>query len=156
MSLMTFRGNAWPSLGVELEFQLLDGRSLALTGAGEAVIGSVPPEFQGSVKPEFYDSCVEINTGVCGDIAEVRHDLGSKLAAIARVAGRHGVLLGWGGSHPFSHWRDQPIVFTPRYHALAEFYRETLCRQVTFGLHMHVGVADGDTAVRVCNGMVAH
>jgi len=156
MDLITFRGSARPSLGVELEFQLLDARTLALTGAGDAVLASVPPEFRGSIKPEFYASCVEVNTGVCRDAAEVAADLGPKLAAAARAAARYGTLLGWGGSHPFSHWRDQAVVPSPRYRELATLYRETLHRQVTFGLHVHVGVPDGDAAVRVCDRIVAH
>jgi carboxylate-amine ligase len=156
MSLISFRGSARPSLGVELEFQLLDEQSLALTGASELVLASVPAEIKDAVKPEFHDCCIEVNTGVCREVAQVGHDLWPKLTAAAGAAARHGVLLGWGGTHPFSHWRDQQIVPAPRYRALAEFYQETLCRQVTFGLHVHVGVGDGDTAVRVCNRLVTH
>lgn len=156
MSSPIFRGSPLPTLGVELEFQLVDAQSLALTGAAEQILGEIPGEFRGSVKPEFYHCCVEISTDVCRDVTHVEHDLKRKLAATAQVAGRHGVLLGWGGTHPFSHWREQPVVSTPRYRALAEEYRETLCRQLTFGLHIHVGVPDGDTAVRVCGGLVEH
>lgn len=83
---------------------------------------------------------MEINSGVCGDDAEVEHDLGARLAAPARADGRHRVLLGWGGPHPFSHWRDQPVVPLPRHCKLAERDREPLCRQLTFGLHVHVVV----------------
>src|SRR4051794_28501536 len=79
-----------------------------------------------------------------------------KLATAARIAGRHGVLLAWGGTHPYSLWRDQPVLATPRYRELAGLYRETLCRQLTFGLHVHVGVGDGDAAVRVCNRIAEH
>jgi glutamate---cysteine ligase / carboxylate-amine ligase len=156
MSFDRFKGSARPSLGVELELQLLDAHSLALTAASAAVLASVPSGFENAIKPEFYDSCVEINTGVCRDIDEVRADLQCKLDMLKRVASGHGVLFGWGGTHPFSHWRDQTVVSTPRYCELAEYYRETLCRQVTFGLHIHVGVTDGDTAVRACDRIVEH
>ena len=131
-------------------------RSLALTAAGDMVLASVPPQFHASIKPEFYESCIEINTGICRDVGQIASDLRPKLTAAARAAGHHDILLGWGGSHPFSHWRNQPVVPTPRYCELARRYQETLCRQVTFGLHMHVGVHDGDTAARVCNRMVEH
>jgi len=156
MSLESFRGSAGPSLGVELEFQLVDAASLALTGAAAKVLADVPDGARGAVKPEFYDCCVEVNTGVCGDVGEVERDLAASLPATAQAAARHGVLLAWGGTHPFSHWRDQPVVPTPRYLELAEHYQETLSRQVTFGLHVHVGVGDGDTAVHVCNGVSEH
>src|SRR4051812_1620673 len=156
MSFNGFLGSARPSLGVELELQLVDARSLALTGAADQLLAAVPAELRDSIKPEFYECCVEINTGVCRDVAEVGRDLAVKLSATARIAGGLGVLLAWGGTHPFSPWRDQPVVATPRYRELAGMYRETLCRQLTFGLHVHVGVGDGDGAVRACNRIAEH
>src|SRR3954451_4340054 len=156
MSFNRFAGSARPSLGVELELQLVDARSMALTGAIDEILAGVPAEFRDAIKPEFYDCCVEINTGVCRDVAEVERDLVAKLATTARIAGPHGVLLAWGGTHPFSPWRDQPVVATPRYLELARLYRETLCRQLTFGIHVHVRGGDGDAAVRVCNRISEH
>lgn len=156
MNVDHFRGSPGPCLGVELEFQLVDAKTLALTGAADKVLGEIPAWARDAVQPEFYDSCVEVNTGVCRDVDEVGRDLAPKVAATAHAAARHGALLAWGGTHPFSPWADQKIVATPRYLELAEHYRETLCRQVTFGLHVHVGVRDGDTALRVCDGITEH
>jgi carboxylate-amine ligase len=156
MSVEPFRGGTRPTLGVELELQLVDPRTFDLVAAADAVMASVPDAFRESVKPEFYPSCVEINTGICQDVASVGLDLGPKLAAVAEVAARHGARLAWGGTHPFAHWLDQPITPDPRYLELANLLRETLCRQLTFGLHVHVGVPDGDAAVRACNGIVEH
>jgi carboxylate-amine ligase len=150
MTIEHFHGSAGPSLGVELEFQLVDATSMALTGAADRVIGEADASALDLIKPEFYSCCVEVNTGICQDVDEVGRDLAAKLSTAGKVARHQGVLLAWGGTHPFSHWRDQPVVPTPRYLELAEHFRETLCRQLTFGLHVHVGVRDGDTAVRVC------
>ncbi|MFO0956061.1 MAG: YbdK family carboxylate-amine ligase [Isosphaeraceae bacterium] len=156
MNFRKFVGSERPSLGVELELQLVDARNLALAGAAEKVLTGVPAELEGSVKPEFHDCCVEVISGVCRDVAEVEQDLGSKVAAVARIAAEHGLLLGWGGTHPFSHWRDQPIFPTPRYRELVDEYRETLTRQLTFGLHVHVGVPGGGAAVCACNRIAEH
>lgn len=156
MAVEPFRGSPRPTLGVELELQLVDVRTLDLVPVAEEVMAGVPPEFRDSVKPEFFPSCVEINTGVCRDVAEVGLDLGPKLAAASEAAARYGARLAWGGTHPFAHWLDQPITPDPRYLDLAEILRETLCRQLTFGLHVHVGVPDGDAAVRACNGLREH
>ena len=41
----------------------------------------IPAGFHESVKPEFYESCIEVNTGVCRDVAEVGRDLLPKLTA---------------------------------------------------------------------------
>ncbi|GAC1468952.1 MAG: glutamate--cysteine ligase [Isosphaeraceae bacterium] len=89
-------------------------------------------------------------------MAEVERDLSQRIRTAAHAAAQHGILLAWGGTHPFSHWREQEVVSTPRYLELAEKFRETLCRQVTFGLHVHVGVEDGELAIRVCNGINAY
>src|SRR4051812_17782447 len=101
MRFKRFVGSARPSLGVELELQLVDARSLALTGAIDEILAGVPAEFRDSISPEFNDCCVEINTGVCRDVAEVRQDLVAKLAATARIGESRNVLLAWGGTHPF-------------------------------------------------------
>ena len=47
-----FRGNEWPTLGVEVELQLVDAGSMALTSAIEGVLAGLPPGLDGSVKPE--------------------------------------------------------------------------------------------------------
>lgn len=156
MSLDIFRGSPEPTLGVEVELQLLDSRSMALASAIDTVLAEVPTKYKEMIKPEFYQSCVEINTDVCRSVAQVGTDLVPKLTLAARVAGRHGLLLGWGGTHPFSRWHDQPITSSPRYQQLASLYRDTLSRQLTFGLHVHVGVPDGNAAVKVCNRITEH
>ena len=141
---------------MELEFQLVDAETLDLVGVADEILAAVPAAMQESVKPEFYPSCVEINTGVCRDVESVGRDLAAKLAIVRELAARNGARLAWGGTHPFAHWLDQPITPDPRYLDLAELLRETLCRQLTFGLHVHVGVEDGDAAVRACDGIIEH
>jgi carboxylate-amine ligase len=94
---------------------------------------------------------VEVSTNVCGSVDEVWRDLKSKLRRVALAAAHQGLLLAWGGTHPLSHWKDQPVASEPRYRALADSYQETLLRQLTFGLHVHVGVPSGDEAISVCD-----
>jgi glutamate---cysteine ligase / carboxylate-amine ligase len=151
MSSPPFHGSARPTLGVELELQLVDARSLALRPAMQELLARIPQGLRDSVKPEFHCCCVEINSGICRDVAEVGRDLAAKLRDVDRLARRIGLGLAWGGTHPFGHWREQPISPDPRYQRIASTYGETLCRQLTFGLHVHVGVPDGDAAARACD-----
>jgi carboxylate-amine ligase len=156
MIVESFRGSPGPTLGVELELQLVDTETLDLRPGVDEILASVPDEIVESVKPEFYPCCVEVNTGVCRDVEEVGRDLAPKLAATAEAAAGHGMRLAWGGTHPFAHWLDQPITPNLRYKELAELLQETLCRQLTFGLHVHVGVPDGDAAVRATTRIAQH
>ncbi|WP_337176181.1 YbdK family carboxylate-amine ligase [Paludisphaera sp.] len=151
-----FACSANHSVGVELELQVLHPRSLALVGSAAAVLGAVPEEYRRSIKPEYYDCCIEVATDVCRDVDQAGRDLRDKLTVAGRAASRAGALLGWGGTHPFSHWAEAGVFPTPRYAELKARYGDTLQRQLTFGLHVHVGVGDGDAAARACSGIVEH
>lgn len=151
MVLEVFRASAGPTLGVELELQLVDAQSMELRPEASRLLAELPADLRDAVKPEFHQCCIEINSDVGRDVGEVGCDLAAKLRGIVAAAGRLGLWLAWGGTHPFGHWRDQPVTADPRYQRIAEAYRETICRQLTFGLHVHVGVADGDSAARACD-----
>jgi len=151
-----FQNNKLPTLGVELELQIIDPDTLALQPGIDLILDGLPAHLEGSVKREFHASCVEVSTSVCGSVEEVRRDLMAKLAWMADQAARRGLALAWGGTHPFSHWKDQAVTRERRYRELAALYQETLLRQATFGLHIHVGVESGDAAVRACDGIRGH
>lgn len=155
MSDLRFRGNRWPTLGVEIELQLVDARTMALRSAIDEVRLGVPEALRDSVKPEFMQCYVEINTGVCRTVDEVEADLAPRIRAVERAADRQGVRLVWAATHPFSRWRDQRITPDERYYRLADLLQETVVRPVTFGLHVHVGVESGDRAIAVANRMQA-
>jgi carboxylate-amine ligase len=144
-----FRPNPWPTVGVEIELQLVDARSMGLRSAIAEVLSELPLELYDSVKPEFMQCYVEINTGVCQTVDEVEADLAPKIRAVERAADQHGVGLFWAATHPFSRWREQQITPDERYYKLADLLQETVVRPVTFGLHVHVGVDSGDKAILV-------
>ena len=99
---------------------------------------------------------MEVATDVCASVDEIRQDLKAKLLWVAGAAAQRGLLLAWGGTHPFSHWKDQEVSSEPRYRALADSFQETLRRQLTFGLHVHVGVESADAAIKICDRMRDH
>jgi carboxylate-amine ligase len=145
----TFHGNQWPTLGVEIELQLVDETTMALKSAIADILVDIPPWLRDSVKPEFMQCYVEINTDVCRTVADVESDLTSKIRVVEETAARHDTRLFWAGTHPFSRWRDQQITPNERYYMLADRLQETVIRPVTFGLHVHVGVETGDKAIMI-------
>lgn len=145
----SFHRNPRPTLGVEIELQLVDSRTMALTSAFEEVYAGVPDALRDDVKPEFMQCYVELNTGVCDTVDGVGLDLDRTIRAVDEAAARRGVRLAWAATHPFSRWQDQRITPNERYYKLADLFQETVVRPVTFGLHVHVGVDSGDKAIRV-------
>lgn len=144
-----FTSNAWPTLGVEVELQLVDARTMALRSAIAPVIAGLPPELKQWVKPEFMQCYVEINSAVCRTANELEWDLARKVRGVEATVAKQGLRLFWSATHPFSRWQDQQITPNERYFRLAETLRETVTRPVTFGLHVHVGVKSGDLAAQI-------
>lgn len=151
-----FVRNDWPTLGVELELQLVDIESMALRSAIQEIMAEVPASHQERVKPEIMQSYLEINTKVCRTLADVRRDLSETVRIVDEIAARHGIRLLWAASHPFSLWRDQQVTAKDRYLGLVELLQDTARRLVTFGLHVHVGVDSGDKAIMICDRILRH
>lgn len=156
MSLGEFARNDHPSLGVEVELALVDAHSMGLRSAIGEVITGLPVSAADRAKCEFLQCYIELDTAVSRTVGEAGRDLAATIRAVESSAHRAGVALFWGGTHPFSRWREQAITPDPRYYQLAEEYQEVVRRPVTFGLHVHVGVASGDAAVAAMNRMADH
>src|SRR5690606_13286566 len=80
MTVLSFSRNDRPTLGVEVELQLVDARTGALRSAIEDVLSALPAALDGQVKPELMQCYLEINTNVCETVAEAGEDLRSKIA----------------------------------------------------------------------------
>lgn len=156
MSKIEFRSNDSPSLGIELELGLVDVETQALSSSIRDVLERIPEEVAESVKPELMQACLEINTGVCTNVAEAEKDLRAKIEAVEAVTDSLGLRLWWGATHPFSRWREQKVTPNDRYQLLLTLLQEMARRLVTFGLHVHVGVDSGDKAVMICDRIMQH
>jgi carboxylate-amine ligase len=153
MAAIVFTRNDRPTIGVELELQLIDQDTFALTNRIDDILAALPENLREVVKPELMQSYIEINTGVCETVAEAGADLQGKLEAIEKGIDKLGIRLLWAATHPFSSWRDQVVTVDDRYYRLVELMQDVARRLVTFGLHVHVGVDTGDKAINICDRM---
>ncbi len=156
MSTLQFTRNETPTIGVELELQLLDAESLALSNSVEAVLSKVPESLSARIKPELMQSYLEINTDVCHTVRQAGDDLREKLETLEKIVKPLGLKLFWAATHSFSSWCDQQITVNDRYFRLVELMQDVARRLVTFGLHVHIGVESGDKAIMVCDRMLRH
>ena len=60
------------------------------------------------------------------------------------------------GLHPTAAWGEAEIVDKPRYHGIGESMRDVFGRTPEAALHVHVGMPDADTTIRVFNGLRRH
>ena len=157
MGKLEFNSNSQPTLGIEIELGIVDGRTMALTSAIEPILAELNNDNSGmTYKPELMQCCIEINTCICQTVDDADVDLRRKLLRLEEAIDPLGLSLWWGATHPFSLWRDQRVTPDERYQNLVTLLQEMARRLITFGLHVHVGVDSGDKAVMICDRIMQH
>jgi len=146
-----FRPSLPYTLGVELEIQLLDRDSLNLTPAAQEILADLPWHLKNRIKPEFIRSMVELATGICADPREVSRDLQQSYEYLEERAEQSGCLLFAASLHPFAEYRHQVLSPGSRYAELLEELQLVGRRLISQGLHIHVGLPDAATTLRVFN-----
>jgi carboxylate-amine ligase len=139
------------TLGVEEEFQIIDPETRELRSHVQAILDEGKRVLAERVKSELHQSVVEIGTGICKNVQEVRRDVTELRAEVIRLAGRNGLRVAAAGTHPFSHWIDQLITRDPRYDAIVDELQMVARSNLIFGLHVHVGIKDRDLAIQIMN-----
>lgn len=133
------------SLGVEEELLLVDPETLGLVSSAELVLHSLSGRLAERVSSEIFTEQIELKTGVCLKADEALAQLREERAAIGRGEIR---LLG-SGLHPAEEGAAR-LVAKPRYEVVREDLGDLL-NTPPCGLHVHVGIADPETAVRLAN-----
>jgi carboxylate-amine ligase len=141
------------TLGVEEELMIVDGETMDLVNAIEALLEDAPA---GAIKPELMESVLEVSTDPCQTAAEAGDQLRALRRQVRETAERQGMAIGSAGTHPFALWEDQRIVARNRYRELIQALRFVARQELIFGMHVHVGLDDPDKAIHVANGMRVH
>ena len=149
---IVFSGSEQPTLGAEIELQLVDeAGALATDTAATKILAELDggPAF----KHELLECTIEVITDICPTVGSVRKDLGAKIERLIGVSEGLGYRIISSGTHPFSSWADQTVSPDPRYHRLIDDCQWTARRLLIFGVHTHVGVRSGEEAIAVANSL---
>lgn len=141
------------TVGIEEELMLVNPETLDLAQGIEEVLGDASVNGSGQVKPELMQSVLEIATDPCPDLPAAIEQLRELRHRVQEAASRHGMLVGAGGTHPTSDWRDQRITERERYKELVEQLSWIARQELLFGTHVHVGICDPDQAVYVSDAL---
>lgn len=144
------------TIGVEEELMLLNRHGFTLANRIEAVMPRLPEWILAQTSDETHDSAVEICTKVerrvsaaVSQLREMRSQLAETLRGLE--------LAGAGsGTHPFAIWQEVSVTDGDRHRFVHGSMRALARREPTFALHLHVGLPDADTAIRVYDAMRTH
>jgi carboxylate-amine ligase len=150
-----FGSNSPFTLGVEEEFQLVDPTTRELVPAIEAVIDAAPGGTERMAR-ELFQDCVEMRTPVYSTAAQIGRDLPALRNEVAKAAEKAGVVLSGSGLHPISDPLAQKFTPGERYERMEEELGALARLQIIYALHVHVGVPDGETAIRATNALLRH
>lgn len=139
------------TLGIEEEYQVCDPRSGALAPGVERLLVAAPPELRERMAFELLHTVLEGNTGVAESVGDAMAQLAGVRQGLFALAERLDLALGLGGTHPFARWEEQGFVDTPDYQWVGEQLRYLARRNLSFGLHVHVGVVDPEERISVNN-----
>lgn len=148
---VVFAGSRSYTLGVELEFQILDRHTLDLVPRAPALLARIPPDLADRVTPEFIRSIIEIQSGICDTVDQVDLDLRQSIELVENIAAEQDCLLYSASLHPFAEPADQVLSLGERYRRIMEELQHVGRQFISQGLHVHVGVEDQEAAIRVCD-----
>ncbi len=139
------------TIGLEEELFLVDPADGRLRNSGAQVIEQLGRLPRGDVSSELHRSQIELITGVCTTVSDAVEELRELRRAV--LATGAGIVAC--GTHPTAVEGDSEFTEKRRYERIQELLGDAGATPVC-ALHIHVGMPDADTAIRVFNGLRRH
>ena len=143
------------TLGVEEEYFVVDAETLEPVPASDTLLDNpnidVPAELRGHVGTELFKFVFETTTETTETLEKAREEMERKRIALVEHAHEHGYEVLAAGLHPSARWDEHQHAEGPRYRKQLNRIQYPQHRNITAGLHVHVGVDDADKAVYVAD-----
>jgi carboxylate-amine ligase len=139
------------TLGVEEEFQIVDSQTLELRSYISKLLDDGKAVLRERVRAEMHQSVVEVGTGICQNVSEVRAELTEMRIELDKLARQGNMNIVAAGTHPFSDWKSQEITPNPRYEVIVQDLQDVARGNLIFGLHVHVGIKEKQIAIALAN-----
>ncbi len=139
------------TLGIEEEFQILDGDNLNLRSQMSKILEGGRVFLKERIKEEMHQSVVEMGTNVCENIQHARDEVSYLRQQVIELAAKEGLKVAASGTHPFSHWSEQLITPNPRYDALIAELKDVARSNLIFGMHVHVAIPNREEGLQIMN-----
>ena len=139
------------TIGIEEEYQIIDAHTRDLVSHVSKIIEGGKTVLSENLKHEMHESVVEMETGICENIKQAKEELTTLRKHLVKTAHEQGLRVSGGGTHPFSHWKNNFITKDERYDKIVNDMGDVARSNLIFGLHVHVGIPDREEGVRIQN-----
>lgn len=155
---MEFNSSQKSTIGVEIEFGIVDRQTGELVPASQEILDIAGADYPDGEHPkakhELFLPSIEVITGICETPDEAMRDIAGTLSEIVPALNERGLALESTGTHPFAHWDSLEVTPNPRYLRMVERLRWPAKRLLIHGIHVHVGVRSAEKAI-ITNNVVA-
>ena len=151
--MIKFNSSPKPTIGVEIELQLIDKNNFDLNNISSKVLASIDKKFSNNIKCELIESMIEINTNICSNIDEVERDIIKTLNHLDDTLKSYDTELNCTSLHPFSIGKKQIITDNPRYKRIMNDLQMVGRRFISQGLHIHIGINESEKAININNAL---
>jgi len=154
--MIKFNSSPDPTIGVELELQLVDKNNLNLNNISSKALLEINKEFSDNIKCELIESMIEINTNICSNIEEVEKDIKKTLNYLNKILKNYETEINCTSLHPFAIGKNQIITNNTRYKRIMKDLQMVGKRFISQGLHVHIGINNSEDAIKVNNALRAY
>ena len=148
---MVFHPSPESFMGVEIELQILDRDTGDLAPGAVPILKMCEQEKVEGTAAELMQSMIEIKTGICKTVDEVRDQLFTRTRKVRNIASSLGYELAMGSTHPFHRTSTSTVFPGERYERIRDRLAWLTSQRVMFGLHVHIGMPSGDMAIGAIN-----
>src|SRR5271167_450474 len=142
------------SIGIEEEYQTIDPETRDLRShIASEILSKAKRALHEAVKAEMHQAVIEVGTKICHNVKEAREDIRGLRQQMINLASENGLLLAAASTHPFADWKVQEIYPDERYRRVVEDMQLVARANLVFGLHVHIGIEDRNTAIHIMNSM---
>jgi carboxylate-amine ligase len=99
----------------------------------------------------MFRSTLELITDVCPDVGAVHRDFSESLELVRSVANELDICLASTGTHPLADYNNRILSPSDRYATLLDRNQWLIKRMAVYGLHVHLGMRNGDECIRFNN-----
>ncbi|WP_435184930.1 glutamate--cysteine ligase [Halobellus sp. EA9] len=140
------------TLGVEEEFYIVDERGRPVSGISDLVYDHPPTGvLEDRIDHELFQFTIETQTPLIEDVGAAGAVIREVREALVDHADAHGYRVAAAGLHPTAEWYEEDHATKPRYQSQLNRIRYPQHRNITSGLHVHVGVDDPEKATWIAN-----